>query len=97
MGWAKRRSKESPRTERLGVGSNGGARGVILADANKSRIKNQVSFSVRCSEYELAKLREAAKRERRSLSAYVLNAAISRVEVQDRIEQFHPVGVRRDL
>lgn len=56
-----------------------------------------MSFSVRCSEYELAKLREAAKRERRSLSAYVLNAAISRVEIQDRIEQFHPVGVRRDL
>jgi hypothetical protein len=80
----------------LGIASNGRAGGGILANANKSRIKNQVSFSVRCSEYELAKLREAAKRERRSLSAYVLNAAISRVEIQERIEQFHPAGVRRD-
>ena len=54
---------------------------------SNSRIKNRANFSVRCSEYELEQIREAAKRERRSVSAYVLNAVMNRVKAQAQARQ----------
>ena len=58
-----------------------------MLDRKKSRIKNRASFSVRCSEYELQQIHEAAKHERRSISAYVMNALRSRLATRESIRQ----------
>jgi hypothetical protein len=50
-----------------------------------SRVKNRVALAVRCSELEAAQIREAANRERRSVSSYILNAVMSRVAVQHQM------------
>lgn len=55
------------------------------AESTASRIKNQVGLSFRCSEYEAARIREAAKRERRTVSSYVLNAVMMRISNQQRV------------
>lgn len=56
-------------------------------ERKKSRIKNAASFSVRCSEYELEQIHEAARHERRSISAYVMNALRSRLVTRERLRQ----------
>lgn len=60
-----------------------------MTNANNNRIKNRVTLSIRCSHHEAAKLRDAAKRERRSLSNYVLHALMNRLEPQQRISGLH--------
>lgn len=52
------------------------------AESNPSRIKNQIGLSFRCSEYEAVRIREAAARERRTVSSFVLNAVMNRVTAQ---------------
>lgn len=55
------------------------------AESNPSRIKNQTGLSFRCSEYEAAHIREAARRERRTVSSFVLNAVMNRITVHQRV------------
>jgi uncharacterized protein (DUF1778 family) len=49
--------------------------------------KERTALLVRCSEQEAAAIREAAKRERRTISGFILNAVLNRIATQKRIEQ----------
>ena len=42
---------------------------------------------VRCSEEEAIAIREAARRERRTISGFILNAVLNRIANQKRLEQ----------
>jgi len=54
-------------------------------ESKLSRVKNRVALAVRCSEFEAAQIREAAKRERRSVSSYILHAVMNRVAAQHQV------------
>ena len=43
-------------------------------------------FVFRCSQEEAAQMRQAAKRERRSLNSFILQAAMARIELNRRID-----------
>jgi uncharacterized protein (DUF1778 family) len=49
--------------------------------------KARTALLVRCSEAEAEAIREAAKRERRTISGYILNAVLNRIANQKKIEQ----------
>lgn len=49
--------------------------------------KERTALLVRCSEQEAAAIREAARRERRTISGFMLNAVLNRIANQKRIEQ----------
>ena len=49
--------------------------------------KPRTALLVRCSEEEAEAIREAAKRERRTISGFILNAVLNRIANQKRIEQ----------
>ena len=42
---------------------------------------------IRCSDEEAEKIRNAAKAERRTVSGFVLNAAISRIQAREKLLQ----------
>lgn len=45
----------------------------------------RAALLIRCSQEEADRIRSAAKQERRSLSGYVLNAVISRIQTRERL------------
>ncbi|HJT01587.1 MAG TPA: DUF1778 domain-containing protein [Terriglobales bacterium] len=47
--------------------------------------KNRSSVLVRCSEEEARKIRDAAKHERRTISAYVLNVVMGRIKNLEQV------------
>ena len=47
----------------------------------------RTALLVRCSEEEAQAIREAAKRERRTLSGFMLNAVLTRMARHGRLEQ----------
>lgn len=49
--------------------------------------KQRTALLVRCSEPEAEAIREAAKRERRTISGFILNAVLNRIANQKKIEQ----------
>ncbi len=49
--------------------------------------KARTALLVRCSEEEAAAIREAAGRERRTISGFILNAVLNRITNQQRLEQ----------
>lgn len=49
--------------------------------------KQRTALLVRCSEEEAEAIREAAKRERRTISGFILNAVLNRIANQKKIEQ----------
>lgn len=49
--------------------------------------KPRTALLVRCSEEEAEAIREAAKRERRTISGFILNAVLNRIAHQKKIEQ----------
>ena len=49
--------------------------------------KPRTALLVRCSEEEAEMIREAAKRERRTISGFILNAVLNRIGNQKKIEQ----------
>ena len=49
--------------------------------------KDRTALLVRCSEEEAESIREAAKRERRTISGFILNAVLNRITNQQRLEQ----------
>ena len=49
--------------------------------------KERTALLVRCSEEEAAAIREAARRERRTISGFILNAVLNRIANQKRVEQ----------
>ena len=49
--------------------------------------KSRTALLVRCSEQEAEAIREAARRERRTISGFILNAVLNRIANQKRIEQ----------
>ena len=65
------------------------------AEPNPNRVKNQIGLSFRCSEYEAVRIREAAARERRTVSSFVLNAVMNRVTAQQGV--FMPSAKSSDL
>jgi uncharacterized protein (DUF1778 family) len=49
--------------------------------------KQRTALLVRCSEEEAEAIRDAAKRERRTISGFILNAVLNRIANQKKIEQ----------
>jgi uncharacterized protein (DUF1778 family) len=49
--------------------------------------KGRTALLVRCSEAEAEAIREGARRERRTISGFVLNAVLSRIANQKKVEQ----------
>jgi uncharacterized protein (DUF1778 family) len=49
--------------------------------------KQRTALLVRCSEEEAETIREAAKRERRTISGFILNSVLNRIANQQRLEQ----------
>jgi hypothetical protein len=47
----------------------------------------RTAFLIRCSREEADKIRAAAKRERRMMSGYVLNAVLSRIAYSERVRR----------
>lgn len=45
----------------------------------------RTTLLIHCSQEEADRIREAAARERRTISAFVLNAVMSRFDVEDRV------------
>jgi uncharacterized protein (DUF1778 family) len=48
--------------------------------------KERTALLVRCSEEEATAIREAARRERRTISGFILNAVLNRIANQQRID-----------
>ncbi len=57
--------------------------------------KERTALLVRCSEEEAASIREAAKRERRTISGFILNAVLNRIANQKKLEQAWEKGNRK--
>lgn len=51
------------------------------------RVAKRTALLIRCSREEADKIREMAQRERRTVSGYVLHAVISRIAIQERLQQ----------
>jgi uncharacterized protein (DUF1778 family) len=49
--------------------------------------KSRTALLIRCTTEEARAIREAARRERRTLSGFVLNAVMNRITAQHRVEQ----------
>ncbi len=49
--------------------------------------KTRTALLVRCSAEEAQTIREAARRERRTISGFVLNAVMNRITASRRVEQ----------
>ncbi|HKU20811.1 MAG TPA: DUF1778 domain-containing protein [Terriglobales bacterium] len=47
--------------------------------------QSRTALLIRCTEDEAAAIREAASRERRTVSAFVLNAVMNRIKFQQRM------------
>ncbi len=45
----------------------------------------RTAIYVRCTPEEADKIRQAARAERRTISGYILNAALSRIELRNRL------------
>ena len=48
--------------------------------------KARTALLVRCSEEEAEAIREAARRERRTISGFILNAVLNRIANQKKLE-----------
>jgi len=51
---------------------------------------DRTALLIRCSKEEAEKIRAAAKRERRTLSGYVLHAVLNRVTNQEKSRAYAP-------
>jgi len=49
-------------------------------------VNRRTALLVRCSDKEAEDIRQAAKRERRTLSGFILNAVLNRIAKQKKIE-----------
>jgi uncharacterized protein (DUF1778 family) len=49
--------------------------------------KVRTALLIHCSREEAERIRAAAKRERRTISGYVINAVLSRLEYQSHVEK----------
>jgi hypothetical protein len=49
--------------------------------------KARTALLIHCSAEEAERIRAAAKRERRTISGYVINAVLSRLEYQSHVEK----------
>jgi uncharacterized protein (DUF1778 family) len=49
--------------------------------------KERTALLVRCSEEEASSIREAARRERRTISGFILNAVLNRIANQKKLEE----------
>jgi uncharacterized protein (DUF1778 family) len=49
-------------------------------------VNRRTALLVRCSDKEAEDIRQAAKRERRTLSGFILNAVLNRIANQKKIE-----------
>lgn len=58
--------------------------------------KDRTALLVRCSEEEAASIRDAAKRERRTISGFILNAVLNRIANQKKLQQEWQKGGGRD-
>lgn len=51
---------------------------------------DRTALLIRCSKEEAEKIRAAAKRERRTLSGYVLHVILNRITIQEKSEVYAP-------
>ena len=56
---------------------------LITMSANRKELRT--ALLIRCTEEEATAIREAAKLERRTVSAFVLHAVMNRISVQQRV------------
>lgn len=63
--------------------SNGGHKKGIRM--NKKNKELRTALLIRCTEEEAAAIREAAKQQRRTVSALVVQAVMNRISVQQRL------------
>ena len=52
---------------------------------NNDRKQSRTALLIRCTEEEATAIREAARRERRTVSAFVLNTVMNRIKFQRRM------------
>jgi uncharacterized protein (DUF1778 family) len=52
---------------------------------NNDGKQSRTALLIRCTEEEATAIREAARRERRTVSAFVLNAVMNRIKFQRRM------------
>lgn len=57
-------------------------------------LSNRTALLVRCSVEEAAEIKEAAKRERRTLSAYILHTVLTRIAHRVELEEEWQKNVR---
>jgi hypothetical protein len=55
----------------------------------------RTALLIRCTEEEAARIREGARRERRTVSAYVLHAVMNRMRVQESLAPAPPLQPRK--
>jgi len=60
------------------------------------RRKRAVLF-IRCSTDEAQAIQEAARRERRTISAFVLHAVSTRLSMQEKIDRVYAKQIARDI
>jgi len=59
---------------------------------NSSMSSERTALLIRCSKEETEKIQTAAKRERRTLSGYVLHTVLSRISNQERRGYIRPLA-----
>ena len=55
--------------------------------ASAKKTKRQNAFLLRCSKNEAALIRDAARRERRSINAFIMHSVMIRLEVHRRTDE----------
>ncbi len=61
---------------------------------NRSRKEARTGLLIRCSQEEADAIREAAKLQRRTVSAFVVHSVMNRISVQQRVRSAVPVRQR---
>ena len=54
------------------------------------RSSNQAVLFIRCTKEEAEKIRRVAKLERRTLSGFILNAVLARIEMREKMPMPQP-------
>jgi uncharacterized protein (DUF1778 family) len=62
---------------------------ISLNMTNADEANDRTALLIYCSQEERALIRHAAKRERRTISGFVMNAVMVRLDVESRIQERH--------
>jgi len=51
------------------------------------QVSDRTALLIHCSRHEAEQIRQAASKERRTISGFVLNAVLSKFELEERLEE----------